>query len=264
MQLPVLPDWDATKRSLHQAIQILRATRLLGTEPLPVELHYSTTPTAYGATTGLLSFGGELQLHYARGAVVYVRDRQEVFAISMVGHHQTSFFDAVFQAFAAQGLKFEPDGKKITETTPFSFHSEKAALFADVQWRMYQILAMVKGRMFGTQTPIALWPHGFDLSTLWFLDGMDEHKDPQINMGFSPGTPDIGEPYFYFYAWPVPEGLEKHIPDAFTWNTNWRTPGGMLPYSRFYTESNPTTYVADLLGEVYRVASSMLAQATQA
>ena len=39
---------------------------------------------------------------------------------------------------------------------------------------MFQMLAVVKASMFGPQNPLVLWPHGFDLSTLWFVDGMVE------------------------------------------------------------------------------------------
>jgi hypothetical protein len=112
--------------------------------------------------------------------------------------------------------------------------------------------------MFGPQTPIILWPHGFDQSTLWFVDGMDEHKDPQINVGFSPGTSDVGQPYFYFYAWPVPDRLPEKLPDAIWWNTAWSTPGGVLTYEKFANESDPDAFVTHVLDEVYQTASAML------
>ena len=108
------------------------------------------------------------------------------------------------------------------------------------------------------KTPIALWSHGFDLSTLWFVDGMDEHKDSQMNFGFSPGTPDVGQPYFYFYAYPVPDGVHEKLPDVITWNTAWSTPGGVLEYEKFAGESDPEGFVLDVLTAVYQTTSPML------
>ena len=112
----------------------------------------------------------------------------------------------MFDAFEQVVHKLDPDRKKVTETTPFQPDSDQAKTYAQVMWRMFGTLARLKAHMYGPQTPIALWPHGFDLSTIWFVDGMEERYDPHINFGFSPGTPDVGQPYFYFYAWPVPGG----------------------------------------------------------
>ena len=254
-----LPDnWHATKTALHQSMQVLRSTRLLGVDPMPSDLHYSAIPTAYGATSGPMSFGGELRFDYARAAYIYHKDGADVFTVSLDGQNQTSLFDAVFAEFEKAGHKFDPNRKKVTETETFAIDKAAAVIYAEVQWRMYGVLGQLKGRMYGPQTPIALWPHGFDLSTLWYVDGMDEHKDPHINFGFSPGTPDVGQPYFYFYAWPAPDGLGDKVPDAITWNAEWGTPGGVLKYEQFANQSDPDGMVLDIMTACYRVASQAL------
>ncbi len=258
MALPELSDWDATRTALHQAMQVLRSTRLLGSDPLPNDLHYSAIPIATGATTGALSFGGELQLDYTRAAIVYLNDGGEVFNVPLAGHNQTSLFDATFAAFARAGHALEPNRGKITETTAFKLHHETAKHYAEIQWRMYIVLSVVKGRMLGGQTPVALWPHGFDLSTLWFVAGMNEHEDPHVNFGFSPGTPDIGQPYFYFYAWPVPAGLADKLPETMTWHTAWSTPGGILRYDQFANDAAPEALPGNALISVYHTVSALM------
>jgi hypothetical protein len=258
MTLPDLSNWDETRTALHQSMQTLRSTRLLGVDPMPNELEYSAIPIASGATTGPLSFGGELQLDFTRTAVIYERDGAETFAIGLQGYNQTSLFDAVFNAFGRVGQRLDPNRNKVTETKPFQPDIGQAKTYAEVMWRMFGTLARLKARMYGPQTPIALWPHGFDLSTIWFVDGMDERHNPHINFGFSPGTPDVGQPYFYFYAWPVPDGLDKQIPSLAEWHTEWGTPGGVIRYERFARESDPETVVADALVEAYRTASGLL------
>ena len=195
-------------------MQPLRSARLLGVDPMPNDLHYSTMPTRTGASTGPLSFGGALHLNYASGTIVYQREEQTVFSIELNGHNQTSLFDAVFARFADAGHDLDPNRSKVTETTPFKLDLAQARTYVEVQRRMYGVLAEMKAHMNGPQTPLVLWPHGFDLSTIWFVDGMDESNDPQVCFGFSPGTPDVGQPYFYFYAWPHSGWTQRSTPSG--------------------------------------------------
>lgn len=257
MTLPSLSNWDDTRTALHQALQPLRSARLLSVDPLPSELEYSTQPTMTGATTGPLHFGGALSLDYTQGAVIYEQDGQQVFGVELKGHNQTSLFDAVFAEFAKAGHKLEPNRGKVTETTPFQLDLDQANAYAEVQFRMFNVLAALKANMYGPQTPIVLWPHGFDLSTIWFVDGMDERKNPQVCFGFSPGTPDVGQPYFYFYAWPVPAGLSAKIHPTQSWNSDWSTPGAVLTYDKFANAAQPEAVVTDILVQSYHLASSM-------
>ena len=258
MSLPNLSNWDNTRTALHQAMQPLRAARLLGSPPLPNYLHHSAFPTPTGATTGPLSFGGALHLDYTRAAIIYENAGSDVFVVELSGHNQTSLFDAVFAAFASAGHNFTPNRSEVKHTTPFDLNREQVAAYADVQFRMFLTLARLKAQMYGPQSPIALWPHGFDLSTLWFVDGMDEHKDPHINFGFSPGTPDVGQPYLYVYAWPLPAGLSDQIKPPFQWHTAWSTPGAVLTYDRLVNESDPETFAVDLLVDIYHHAADLL------
>jgi len=256
--LPALSNWEGTRTALHQALQVLRSTRLLGVGPLPNSLEYGTTPTAYGATTGPLKFGGELQLDFIRGAVIFRRDRADVFSVPLAGHNQTSLFDTVFGEFSKAGHNFQPDRGKITNSTLFSYDADAANTYTGMMWRMYTALARVRGRMFGWQSPVTLWPHGFDLSFLWFARGDEERSDPHLNFGFSPFTQDVGQPYVYFYAYPVVAGLENDVPAPMHWHTAWATPGGVLEYDKFAGASDPEGMVEDILLHVYRAASARM------
>jgi hypothetical protein len=256
--LPALSNWEDTRIALHQSLQVLRSTRLLGIDPLPNSLEYGTIPTSSGATTGPLKFGGELQLDFGKGAIIFQRGGVAVFRVALAGHNQTTLFDAVFEAFGQAGNDFQPNRNKITNTTPFNFDSEAARVYADVMWRLYTALARFRGRALGWMTPVTLWPHGFDLSFLWFPHGSEETKDAHLNFGFSPFTPDVGQPYVYFYAYPIVAGLETAIPAPMRWHTAWATPGGVLEYEHFANASDPETMVEDVLFQVYRAASAQM------
>ncbi len=258
MPLPALKDWNATQTQLHQALHVLRAVRLPNVAPLPNFLAHSNWPTPQGASTGPLDFGGVLDFDYGAGSIRYQQDGTEVFIIPLHGHSQISLADAVFAALADAGHRFEPRRDALTSSAPFSLDPADARAFAEIQWRMTLVLARMKSHMFGAQSPLVLWSHGFDLSTLWFPGGTDELQDPHINFGFSPGTPDVGQPYFYFYVSPPVEGLRETLPQSVTWQTGWHAPGGALKYEHFATLPDPEALVTPLLIQVYETASALL------
>jgi hypothetical protein len=258
MPLPRISNWDSTRTQLHQAVHILRAVRLPNVATLPNYLAHSTWPTLSGASSGPLDFGGVLDFDYINARFVYHRDGVEVFSIPLAGYHQTSLAEAVFAAFAQAGHRFEPRRDNISHTDPFMLDPVDARAYAEIQWRMAGVLARVKSHMFGIQSPLVVWSHGFDLSSVWFARGMDESKDPHLNMGFSPGTPDVGQPYFYFYTHPAVDGLREAMPDSVSWQTGWSAPGGAIKYEHFADAPDPEMVVLPTLVDIYRHASARL------
>lgn len=258
MNLPTLTNWNDTKTALHQAFAPLLLAHLAAVEPLPNALRYGMYPTPFGATTFSLSTGGRLELDYLETEIRYIEDNKTIFTVPVEGHSQKSLTEAVFSELTSAGHPLRPDMSKSDSTTHLKINPAQAHAYAEVQWRMALVLARVKAHLTGFQTPVLVWGHGFDLSTLWFVDGSDDHNDAHINFGFSPGTPEVGQAYVYFYVFPAQNELENRIPDLFDWNTAWSTPGGVLRYDRFAHENDPESLVVDALLEVYRVASTML------
>lgn len=258
MNLPALTHWNDTKTALHQAFAPLLIAHLAAVEPLPNALRYGMYPTPFGATTFNLSTGGRLELDYRKTEIRYIENSKTAFTVSLDGHSQKSLTEEVFSELQSAGHPLKPDMSKAESTARLNINNAQARDYAEVQWRMALTLAWVKARLTGFQTPVLVWGHGFDLSTLWFAGGSDDHKDPHINFGFSPGTPEVGQPYVYFYAHPAQNGLEDRIPDLFDWNSAWSTPGGVLRYDRFAREEDPESLVVDALLDVYRIAATML------
>lgn len=258
MSLPSLAEWHDMKESLHQAMQVIGQVRLTGVGELPNSMQYGVYPMPYGATTGKLKYGGTFHLDFGAGKYIYEKDGEEVFEVSLLNQSPQALMKAVFHAFAEQGHLLEPNWEKATSTESLTYHLEHAEKYAEVQWWAHGVLARLKTWMFGPQSPIMLWSHGFDLSTLWFVEGMDEHNDPQINFGWSPGTPDVGQPYFYFYAYPEPKNLAENLPDNIHWHTEWATPGGLIKYAQFVGAEDSTQYVFDLLLAAYKSAVRLL------
>ena len=265
MSLPTLERWQdhPTRDALHQAMQVLRSARKLGVSRQPNWLHLAALPERRGAHTGELSLGGALHLDYARGAIAWRVGGVEQFAIRLADHTQRTLFETVFDRLRGLGHEqLVPDAAKVTRDERLVIDRAAAEGYAEAQWRMVQAIARMKAGMLGYQTPLVLWPHGFDLGTLWFAHGDDEGQDPHLSVGFSPGTPDIGEPYVYVYAWPERDGLAGRLPEGFEWVTSWSTPGGVLRWSRIREERDPVAYVAERLGSLHRVTTPLLAAET--
>ncbi len=258
MPLPALANWEETRTALHQSMQVLRSVRLLGVDPLPNSLEYGTLPMRYGATTGPLKFGGELRLDFTKAAIIYQDKDRQVFAVPLAGHSQTTLFDAVFTELAKAGHPFQPNRSKITNNTPFNVNLDAARTYTEVMWRMFTALSRFRARLYGWMSPVVMWPHGFDLSFLWFARGSEEGSDPHVNFGFSPFTPDIGQPYVYFYVYPTVHGLEQALPTPMRWHTAWATPGGVLEYEKFANDSDPEKLVEEVLLEVHRAAAARM------
>ncbi len=261
-----LPQLNSTKRtleSLREAMQPLRSARFGGCAPLPNKIQYSVHSRSYGASTGELTFGGELQLDYVKAEIRYVKNDKMVFTVPLKGENQVSLADKVFDLFKEHKCDIEPDREKITETTTFDIDVQVAKNYAEAQHRISTALAKAQGHMNGYKTAVALWPHGFDLSFLWFKDGHDEMKDPHMNFGFSPGFGE-DEPYLYFYAWPTPaEMLQKKLPEGGKWQSTWSAPGAVFGYSTLQKQANPEEYIEKLLLKFYHDMEPILVRASK-
>lgn len=248
------------KSTLHQASKVLLTARLLGSSPLPNGLRHSLLPTLGEAalTTGILSFGGELRLNFMNPSIHHVQNGETVFDIPLDGHTQKSLFHAVYGEYARMGLSLIADEAYITEDTPFEFTSKATHSLYEAMMTIYGWIASVKARFLGFQTPLVWWTHGFDLSCLWFARGMDEHTDPHLNIGFSPGTPDVGEPYLYVYVYPSLSALEQYLPEGMTWTTQWSAPGAYLRYSQIITSADPAERVMSTVWSIYKTVNGMM------
>ena len=202
MSLPALKDWDSTRDTLQQVALVLGAVRVGSVDPRPNDLHFSLDVTASGLTTAELSVGGELQFRIAEMELVYMRDGDDVFALSIAGHTQKSLLQAATAELAARGKTVEPALKHITFDVPLEFDRGLASDYLHVLDMVFAALARFRARLSGYLSPLVLWPHHFDMAFLLFPgDGQDEHKDPHLAFGFAPFSAGLDRPYIYAYGW---------------------------------------------------------------
>ncbi len=259
MPLPALVEWDTTRTALHQAAMVLPPFRKATDDPLPNHLHLALTPQLNGAGTGPLSIGGSLEVDFITQSVDWEKDGDTVFTVPIAGETQQSLFEKVKAKFAEHGHDLDPPVNEPWTTDALAPDVTQAHNYALVFWRMWTVLAQTHARFVGPVTPVVLWPHGFDLSTIWFAGGgFSEEEDPHMNFGFSPGTPDVGEPYFYSYAWPAIEGFEATLPDVVEWHTEWGSPGALLRYSKFAAADDPEAIARETLLAIYRAGAARM------
>ena len=202
MRLPALDNWDTTRDTLHQVALVLGAVRVGAVDPLPNDLHFSLDMTARGPTTSELRVGGELQFRIADMEVVYAHDGVDGFALDIAGHTQKSLLQAVTAGFDARGIAVEPALKHITFDIPLDFDHTLASDYLRVLDVAHTALARFRARLSGNLSPLALWPHHFDLAFLLFPGaGHDERKDPQLAFGFALFSDGWDRPYVYAYGW---------------------------------------------------------------
>jgi hypothetical protein len=230
MPLPALPNWQPTRTALHMAAQVISAVRVAATERLPNHLHHSLTPTPDGVTTGEMPHLGAFTVDYRAGTVVHTHNGAAISAHKLAGATQAGLFAALSDEI--HELEYDlalPSPGDMAEGV-LQFDPAHGAAFADMGTWAFAVIANAKAHTLGFQTPLVLWSHGFDLSTLVFVRGSVEEADPHLNMGFSPGTADHPTPYLYIYAFPEQAALRDALPDGWTWETSWGTPGGLVPY----------------------------------
>ncbi|MCB9453953.1 MAG: hypothetical protein H6672_21175 [Anaerolineaceae bacterium] len=236
MPLPALSNWTQTRVGLHQTAQVIGAINRTVAEPLPNWLHLTLRVIPEGLITRPLPFGGELVLDFAQRAIRYTGD--PAVTVPLAGHTQVGLADALLAALANAGHPLSPDRSKLTGNTPLTVDAQTAEDYAWVLHRVYSGLARFHAGRYGWMSAAGVWPHGFDLSFLWFPKGNSEEHDPHLNYGFSPGSPGFDRPYFYAYAHPLPEGLlETPLPPLARWYTGSWT-GVVVNYDDLVGESD--------------------------
>ncbi|MFN8377890.1 MAG: DUF5996 family protein [Anaerolineae bacterium] len=235
--LPPLKGWEATRNSLHRAARVMGLLRKASIGRRPNALHLALFLTTDGLTTERMVDGSRLDFSFAAGELRGVRGNGQAFTLPLADQTAEALL-----ATSARAL-----GRDLAELDPlddldasFEVNAAMAADYAQVLNTAFVGLARLRARLLGSMTPMVVWPHGFDLSGLWFMgDTADEQRDPHVNLGFSPGSAGFPRPYLYAYAWPWPEGVESRtLPAPARWtNVGWN--GAVLDYDALLGDPDP-------------------------
>ena len=257
MTLPKLTDWDTTRTALHQAAQVVGAVRAAVATPEPNWGHLGLRVVPEGLTTGVLSIG-ELILDFRTLTILYNPTNQDQVGFALAQHSQKSLADAIENALTGSGRPTLLKRDKITGESICDINAETAADYARVLFLVYEIFRSFREGLPGEKSRLVVWPHGFDLSFLWFATEVLTEEAPHMAFGFSPYSAGLERPYLYSYAHPVPDGLtDLELPDRTNWHTQGWT-GTVTRYDVLVTEADPATVIEAILRELFARIAPLL------
>lgn len=251
MKLPPLANWEGTRDSLHRAAQVIGALKKTIVKPQVNALHLSLFVTSEGLTTGRLPKGGSFALNFVERAAEYHPAQGEKVSIPLIGNNPVTLASALVEYVAQEQGSADTLPLPSDSTSLFNVEPTIASDYTQALYAMYTALARFRARLLGTMTPIVVWPHGFDLSFLWFRgNDLDEHNQPHLNFGFSPGSPGFPRPYLYAYASPSPDDLiSRSLPSPARWfSGSWR--GAVVDYDAL-SGDDPEGQTESLMRAIY-------------
>ena len=258
MSLPGLKDWKNTCEALHQASQVIGAVRAAAVVPEPNWIHLGLHVLPQGLTTGMLPSVGELVLDFTTLTILYQPPENDPAGFALAQHSQQSLADAVEQGLAAFGQPVTLKRDKLAGKTVFDLDPRQAADYANVLYRFSEMFKRFRASLPGTKTPAIVWPHGFDLSFLWFATDRASEEAPHMAFGFSPGSAGLDRPYIYTYVYPLPENLTSYelLPHT-RWHTQGWT-GTVTAYDDLISQQNPETVIEEILHTLHRTLAPAL------
>jgi hypothetical protein len=258
MALPALSNWDTTRTALHQAAQVVGAVRAAVAAPEPNWVHLGLRVLPEGLTTGVLPAVGELVLDFRTLTILYKATNQHQVGFALAQHSQISLADAVENTFIGLGHSTTLKRDKITSDTVFNMDADTAADYARVLFLLYEILRSFRESLPGEKSRLVVWPHGFDMSFLWFASEVTSEQAPHMAFGFSPYSAGLERPYLYTYAHPIPDGLtDLALPDQTSWHKAGWT-GTITPYDALIDKPDPVTAIEGLLRHLFTQVSPLL------
>lgn len=259
MALPELPrDWTATRQALHQAAQIVGAVRAAVAPPQPNYLHLGLQVIPGRLTTGPLGAVGEWQLDLTSQTLRWYQAFKTPIALPVRGMTQRALANTVRELAAHAGYHLALDETRLSGDTPLEPDAAAAVAYGDALTALHTILEQVRASLPGPKTPLVVWPHGFDLSFLWFATGVESEEAPHMSFGFSPASEGLERPYLYAYAHPIPPGLtDLPLPAPARWHTVGWT-GVVLPYDDVAPRQDAPEAIADIVRAVHAQVSPLL------
>jgi hypothetical protein len=277
-----------TLEGLHRGALLLKAVQYLTQTPQPAYLNLALGMRSDGPVSGNLPMGGRIQLDLASGHLLYTTAAGAPTPIPLSGRSQAAVFDELFSvladrelagmlpaggdieprvmtALAAAGRPSPPPPRtQLVDESIIILDRRVAQNYSQALDTVFTGLARFRAHLGGTMTPIVLWPHHFDLSTLWFPGNAIDEDAPHLNFGFAPFSAGIDEPYVYAYAYPYPA---HHDPPAMPTGAHWHTTGwtgAVLPYTVIAAQANPITFIETTCQALFTSLQPLLHQTTGA
>lgn len=283
---PALPleAWQDTYATLHMWTQIVGKIRL---SLAPMLNHWWQVPlyvTTRGLTTSPIPHGArvfQMDFDFLAHELAITTDLGQRRALSLEPRSVADFYRATMDALRSLGIKpsIWTTPVEVAERIPFE-HDERHASYepASAQrfWRALvqvdRVLKLFRARFLGKASPVHFFWGAFDMAVTRF-SGRPAPRHPGApnvarfvaeeayshevsSCGFWPGA-GLGEPAFYAYAYPEPEGFAAQPagPEEAYYHPELRE--FILPYEAVRRAPSPEGHLLAFLQATYEAAADL-------
>jgi len=285
---PALPfgAWQDTCETLHLWTQIVGKVKLALVPFLNEWWNVPLYLTARGMTTGLIPYGDrafEIRFDFIDHNLSIQTSDGGTKLLPLIARPVADFYAEVMAALAALGIEVHitPLPVEIPDPIPCdedrvhaSYDPESVHRWWQIQLQTEKVLQRHRSAFVGKSSPIQFFWGSFDLNHTRFSgrpapipQGMPRffqlaEDQENVACGFWPGNPNyagvtLGEPAFYAYIYPEPEGFKAASvePEAAYYNT---TLGEfILPYEELRRSAEPERGLLAFFQTTYRAAATL-------
>lgn len=281
-----LKDWQETKTALHCFLQITGKIRMKLHPKRNHWWHVTHYLSQRGLTTGVIPYQGkafEMEFDFIEHLCRVSDSENQTEIIKLKGLSVSEFYQQLLQKLSAMQIKVEILAKpfdpiRVQSDIPFiedKIHIYKNTNAVTQFWKIllwtYPIFAEFCSYFDGKTTPQHLYWHSMDYVITRFsgrkapvIEGMDPvsaeaYSDEVISFGFWPGDKDLGEPAFYSYTYPAPDGLMQQVlkPGEAAWVEVNQSPMALLKYHDLIQLSDPAKGLMDFLHTAYDAGAKL-------
>jgi hypothetical protein len=278
-----LPEWEATKNTLHLWVQIVGKIRLASTAPRNHWWHVPLYVDVRGLTTRRMhsrdGVSFEIAFDFVDHRLVISTNRGEVESFPLVDGLSVADFDRQLHATLA-GLGIDVQIREspfgVPMTTPFPDDREHASYDPDAVERFWRILDWsdgvfeeFAGWFCGKTSPVHLFWHSLDLAVTRFggkrapalpdADAVTQeaYSHEVVSFGFWAGDANLREPAYYSYVAPEPPGLRDRVlqPERAAWVDQVTGSMALLPYDAVRTAEKPRATLLAFLESAYEAGA---------
>lgn len=280
---PALPlaSWEPTRATLHMWTQIIGKIRMTLT---PLVNHWWNVPlyvTARGLTTSRISYGAsafELRFDFLAHQLVLEKSDGTLRKLALRPQSVADFYAECMCMLRDAGIAVHIWKMPVEIPNPIPFdedreHASYDAIAVETFWRILMtvdaVLQQFRTRYLGKVSPVHFFWGSFDLAVTRFSGRRAPERpgaDPVTreayshevsSVGFWPGSGSVGDPAFYAYAAPVPEGFgdARVRPDAARWDAGLGE--FLLMYDAVRTSASPSAALLDFCQSTYEAAATL-------
>lgn len=278
-----LPEWEASKITLHLFTQIIGKIRLGYHPKLNHWWHVSFYPSARGITTGRIPYCErefEIEFDFIEH-VLHIRTSQgDQRYIPLPGLTVAAFYQQVMETMASLDMPVSilPKPYLLADSQiPFAEDSEHHTYNAESVHRWWLILEQIasifeefRGQFTGKSTPVHLFWHSFDLALTRFSGksatppahgtrvDKEAYSHEVISFGFWAGDTNYPQPAFYSYAYPLPPDITQALlkPDIAFWGNYRNSDMALMNYEDFRQLPEPRRALLDFLESAYQAGAN--------